>query len=395
MDKDRLHLLLKRQLAKGLQEEELLELKHFNEDEIKQALNELLDERSPEQPSDPSDHQIPSERIYREILRHPHVAAGFDRPKKHDRRLWHSSVRWVGGTAALLCVGLFLFVFVNDWSEAAPPPATATAAADPIVPGGNRATLTLADGRTITLNEEQETIAINTDNITYGDGTQLIEHSHQIDDFQQFATPRGGTYRITLSDGTEVCLNADSKLRYPLQFTGNERVVELDGEAFFDVAEQQTAQGRRPFLVKTKSQIVEVLGTQFNISAYRDEAAEYTTLIEGSVRISGNDRHTVQLVPGEQGIVYEGKPHVKTVDVSVFTAWKDGYFAFSDTHIQNVMASIARWYNIDVEYDDDELDAYFGGTISRFSDFETLLETIELTGSVKFKIVGRRVIVMT
>lgn len=392
MDKDRLHFLIKRHLAGGLRKEELSELNGFGDAAIQQALNELLDDPACDLYNEVSDAAIPSERIYREILRHPQVAESISEPSKPRQWLRRPSTWWMGGAAAILCVGILLFSI--DRTEEDPASESAASAVDPILPGGNKATLTLTDGSAIVLNEAQPEIIVSGDSITYGDGTQLVEEKQRTGDYLQLAAHRGGTYQITLSDGTKVWLNSDSKLRYPVQFAGNERIVELDGEAFFDVAEQQTPQGKRPFLVKTKSQTVEVLGTQFNISAYHDEFAEYTTLVEGAVQISKDAGMVQRLLPGQQGIVSKGPIQIKTVDVNVFTAWKDGYFAFPDVHIREVMKSIARWYDIEVEYQGDFVDSYFGGTISRFEDFETLLETIALTGSVKFKIIGRRVIVM-
>lgn len=393
INKDRLHFLIKRHIAGTLNEQELLELKRFGDTAINRALNELLDSTALSTADIPDD-AIPSEKLYREILRHPQVMGhGAPAATRHlpfrGRYTW-----WASGIAALLCVGILLFRFYHNTDAPAP---NAALSAATILPGGNKATLKLADGSAITLNEAQSSIIVDGDHITYGDGTQLISNQRAMGEYLELTIPRGGTYHVTLSDGTEVWLNADSRFRYPSQFNGDQRIVELDGEAYFEVAKQQRHNDRRnlPFLVKTRFQTVEVLGTQFNISAYGDEAAEHTTLVEGLVQITADGGTTRQLFPNQQGIVTANHTHIKTVDVNNFTAWKDGYFAFSDAHIRDVMQVIARWYDIQVDYNDETLDARFGGTISRFSDFETLLQTIALTGSVKFKITGRRVTVMT
>lgn len=392
-NKDRLHFLIKRHIAGILNEQELLELKRFGDTAINRALNELLDSTAPSTADIPDD-AIPSEKLYREILRHPQVM-GHSAPAASRRLRFRGRYTWwASGIAALLCIGILLFHFY--YTANAPVPDAALSAAT-ILPGGNKATLKLADGSAITLNEAQSSIIVDGDHITYGDGTQLIGNQRTMGEYLELTIPRGGTYHVTLSDGTEVWLNADSRFRYPSQFNGDQRIVELDGEAYFEVAKQRQRNGRGnlPFLVKTRFQTVEVLGTQFNISAYGDEAAEHTTLVEGSVQITADGGTTRQLFPNQQGIVTADHTHIKTVDVNNFTAWKDGYFAFSDAHIRDVMQVIARWYDIQVDYNDETLDARFGGTISRFSDFETLLQTIALTGSVKFKITGRRVTVMT
>lgn len=392
--KDRLHFLIKRHIAGTISEQELLELKSVDDTAIHRALNELLDSTANDGAANIPDETIPSERLYREILHHPAVMgqradATLRRAPSRRSLLW-----WASGIAALLCIGILLF---RTYYTTEAPPSDAALAAAPILPGGNKATLKLADGSAIALNEAQGSIVIDGDHITYGDGTQLIGEQQSMGEYLEISTPRGGTYHVTLADGTKVWLNADSRFRYPSRFTDDERIVELDGEAFFSVAKQQRrdGQGNRPFLVKTRFQTVEVLGTEFNVSAYGDEAAEHTTLVEGSVQIIANSGTTQQLYPNQQGIVTSSHTHIETVDIDNFTAWKDGYFAFSDTHIRDVMQVIARWYDIQVDYADETLDARFGGTISRFSDFETLLQTIALTGSVRFKITGRRVTVMT
>lgn len=392
-NKDRLHFLIKRHIASTLNEEELLELKRFGDTAINRALNELLDSTAQSTANIPGE-AIPSEKLYREILRHPMVMGHSAPATTRHLPLRGRYTWWASGIAALLCVGILLFRFY--YISNAPAPDIALSA-ETILPGGNKATLKLADGSAITLNEAQSSIVVDGDHITYGDGTQLVGGGRAMGEYLELTIPRGGTYHVTLSDGTEVWLNADSRFRYPSQFNGDERIVELDGEAYFEVAKQRRRNGRGnlPFLVKTRFQTVEVLGTQFNISAYRDEAVEHTTLAEGSVQITVDGETTWQLLPNQQGIVTADHTHIKTVDVNNCTAWKNGYFAFSDAHIRDVMQVVARWYDIQVDYTDESLDARFGGTISRFSDFETLLQTIALTGSVKFKITGRRVTVMT
>ena len=391
---DRLHFLITRYISGTLSGQELGELQRFDDADIRMALNLLLDSTAHGRESDIPDDAIPSESLYRKILHDPAVMGlqADAAPRRRSIRAVHGW--WAAGIAAVLCIGILLYHTRDTATETA----TATAQASaPILPGGNKATLKLADGSSIALNEAQGSIVIDSNHVTYGDGTQLIGSAHPLNGNLELTVPRGGTYHVTLNDGTEVWLNADSHFRYPSRFTGSKRVVELDGEAFFAVAKQPRPDGKGniPFLVKTRFQTVEVLGTQFNVSAYADEATEHTTLVEGSVRITAGNGATQQLYPSQQGRVTADRTQVTTVDINNFTAWKDGYFAFSDAHIHDVMQVIARWYDIQVDYADNVPNARFGGTISRFSDFETLLQTIALTGSVRFKITGRRVTVMT
>src|SRR5690606_29570385 len=182
-----------------------------------------------------------------------------------------------------------------------------------VAPGGNRATLTLADGRVITLDEAQDGIVIGGGEITYSDGNRLAgvvgnEAARRAMTFLTLSTPKGGTYQVTLSDGTKVWLNAESTLKYPADFSGAERTVTLIGEAYFSVVKDT----KRPFKVITDGQEIEVLGTEFNVSAYPEESEIKTTLVVGKVRLSlaaevsgaasGNSQY-LELVPGEQAII--------------------------------------------------------------------------------------------
>lgn len=386
---ERLYELLRKHLAAGLNQEELSELRAYDELLIIQSLDELLDT------TDLHDMQslgtdVPSQRMYSDIISRPEVVEQLtQRPRRGKLR---TAMWWVGGAAALLCIGLLLF---RDQLHPAESASSAQTTVDqPIVPGGNKAILTMADGQSIVLQEDQKGIVVGSGAITYQDGSTLSKNetvsTNQRDAYAIMSVPKGGTYQITLSDGTSVWLNSDSRLRYPPSFGSAERIVYLEGEAFFDVAKQA-----QPFRVVTRAQTVEVLGTQFNISAYTNEAAVQTTLVGGKVQVI--NQHTKQssfLTPGQQSTVTGDRTTVSDVDASLFTAWKEGYFAFPDVHIHQALNAIARWYDIDFEYQDDLSEHYFGGTISRFEDFQTLLQTIALTGSVKFEIQGRRVVVM-
>src|SRR5690606_24636103 len=158
-------------------------------------------------------------------------------------------------------------------------------------------------------------------------------------------TPRGGTYQVTLSDGTRVWLNAESRLIYPTRFDGDARNVELEGEAFFEVSSST-----KPFFVQSSDQIIEVLGTEFNISAYGDNLQTTTTLVSGSVSLQNRQSAQVRtLEPGEQAIVREDKVGVRTVDVADYTAWKDGLFVFNDTPLSEVLGQLQRWYGVDLK----------------------------------------------
>ncbi len=288
--------------------------------------------------------------------------------------------------------------------------------AEDIAPGTNRATLTLADGRTIDLDEGQTGIVVGAEDITYQDGSALglppsgavgvgandyspdVSGSAQSVNMLSLTTPKGGTYQITLPDGSRVWLNAGSTLKYPSRFSGEERIVELTGEAFFEIRPQAGKVGANkysPFNVQTASQTVHVLGTQFNISAYADEASTKTTLVTGRVRVAisppgepvptGREGRgvTEELKPGEQSITRARLPgqgadiQVHSVDVTAYTAWKSGKFIFTGKPFTAVMAELARWYDLEVVYDGPVPEIAFFGGIHRNNNLSAVLKVLE------------------
>lgn len=273
--------------------------------------------------------------------------------------------------------------------------------AEDILPGGNRATLIFDNGHTIDLSVAQREIIVG-DEITYADGSAVLNpgsgagNSH-IDiskdhlstsgvQLLTLSTPKGGTYQVTLPDGSKVWLNAASKLRYPSRFAKKERIVELEGEAYFDVA--RTLKTIRPFLVKSRNQTVEVLGTRFNISAYNDESEVKTTLVEGSVKVALINKASTSpaiLKPGQQSIVGKERTTVNDVDVSSFVGWKEGYFIFNGTELREAMKQLSRWYDLEVAYEGIIPSTPFYGKISRH---DTLAEVLVILkeGKVKFRI---------
>lgn len=249
-----------------------------------------------------------------------------------------------------------------------------------LLPGGNRATLTLADGSTIALSEDKTGIIIG-EGLTYDDGTE-IETAEVA--YATLATPMGGQYRITLADGTNVWLNAGSSLTYPTRFIGDERVVQLKGEGYFEV---KPSDGR-PFVVRSQQQELEVLGTAFNVSAYEDEGRTVTTLVTGSVRI-GYDGSKQILTPGEQATVQDGAINVKEVASSKYIGWKDGYFVFDGADLSEVVRHLSRWYDVEVDYatmPDRKLNA----KVSRNKNISTVLSAISKTTGLNFYIEERR-----
>ncbi|HRN56598.1 MAG TPA: DUF4974 domain-containing protein, partial [Agriterribacter sp.] len=260
-----------------------------------------------------------------------------------------------------------------------------------IAPGGNRATLTLANGSRINLSEAHEGIVINNDRISYEDHSQEIMQLDKsaINDLV-LSTPKGGTYQVTLPDGTKVWLNAASTLKYPSRFEGAERVVMFSGEGYFEVAKDAS----KPFRVISDDQEVVVLGTEFNICAYPDEDEKKTTLVEGKVKVSyTGDSHTLQLSPSEQSTLKNGQLTSQQVDVAGEIAWREGVFAFRKESLESIMRKISRWYNVDVDLQENVAQRTFTGTVSKYENISGVLETLELTNVLHFEIKGNRLIV--
>ncbi|MBB6274260.1 ferric-dicitrate binding protein FerR (iron transport regulator) [Pedobacter cryoconitis] len=272
-----------------------------------------------------------------------------------------------------------------------------------IRPGGNKALLTLADGTKIVLDDAsngeiaQQAGCLITKTST-GQLVYTVQPASAGADLKaqtalnSIETPRGGQYQVNLPDGTKVWLNAASSLSFPARFSGTQRQVTLKGEAYFEVAKNKNM----PFIVNSSKQKIEVLGTHFNISAYADESHAKTTLAEGSVKVSltAHSQEQQILKPGQQAIT-SNHIQVVPVDIEEALAWKDGLFMFNDEGLENIMKKVERWYDVKVDFQENDLrEKHFSGTVSRFGKVSQILKTLELTGSVHFKIEGRKIIVV-
>lgn len=210
--------------------------------------------------------------------------------------------------------------------------------------------------------------------------------------YSTIKTPKGDQYEIRLPDGTIAILNASSKLKYPSRFIGKERRVEIEGEVYFEVAKNENV----PFIVESNWQAIKVLGTTFNISAYPDDDEVKTSLLEGSVSIQekGVD-HVVVLVPGQQAKLNKksGSLNVKEISIQNMAMWRTGRFDFDQESIGSIMNQIARWYNVEIQYEGEKIESLFSGSVSRYQNMDEVLKTLELTGKVKFKRNGTKIIV--
>lgn len=201
------------------------------------------------------------------------------------------------------------------------------------------------------------------------------------------ATPRGGEFEVTLVDGTKVWLNAESQLSYPETFRADERRVILKGEAYFQVARNE----EKPFYVETDGQLVRVYGTEFNVRSYEEDAAVYTTLVSGSVALQpeGGANAELFLTPGHQAVFHKGNAStfVRAVDTETVTGWRKGMFVFEEQTLGQIMATLGRWYNFEYEFTDNVLtETVFKGSVPRYGDFNEVLEILEKSGGLKFRV---------
>jgi transmembrane sensor len=264
-----------------------------------------------------------------------------------------------------------------------------------IPPGKRGATISFSSGKTIQLSDAQNGVVIAGNGLSYMDGSSvapdLKPRSGRAVELTA-ATAKGQTYIFALDDGTKVWLNADSKISFPQQFLHQTREVFVEGEAYFEVAKDK----QRPFIVKSKAQQIEVLGTHFNVSTYANEGSEKTTLIEGSVHVQqiGGAKKEVVLKPGQQVTNIPDGLAISDVDPKDVLDWMNEGFAFNGGDFAAAMRKIARWYNVEIIYDPIAVQKIeIGGFTSRKNDLSTVLKFIESTGQVKFILEGRRVLV--
>ncbi|MBE8721847.1 FecR family protein [Sphingobacterium pedocola] len=250
-----------------------------------------------------------------------------------------------------------------------------------VQPGGNKATLTLADGQEIDLSEQHEGLIVG-DNIAYVDGAKLFDQDTDESLSAILSTPKGGQYQIQLPDGSKVWLNSSSSLKFPKKFDERFREVELlSGEAFFEISTQYAHSKKVPFYVRNNQQLTEVLGTKFNVNMY--EEGTVTTVTEGAVGVSALGKpssHLAVLTVGKQAILKSGQVSVGEVNVEEFTAWKDGYFYFNDASIYTVMKEFERWYDIEIKYESTTSDYLFVGKIPRKVTLATALNVLKSAG---------------
>ena len=309
--------------------------------------------------------------------------------KLHERKKF--SWKYWGMVASLLGIVLLgTWVFMEKNEKKSP-----VVVMRGVEPGGVFAELVLPDGKIVELNKDSNNLFLgesgkvlrNENGVLF-----LTQDSVQLQKvgYSEIRTPRGGEYQVVLPDNSIVWLNADSKLRFPLTFSGNERRVFASGELYFQVAKDSLS----PFRIEVEGLYeVEVLGTEFNVRAYSDLPSA-TTLVDGRVLI--RDKGTkVVLKPGEQAVKGKhGEVVVREVDVAPYIAWKQGYFLFEDERLEDILNELARWYDVNIFFENSSVrEERFSVDMPRHESFEEVLRLIEQTRSIQIEIEGNNVFV--
>ena len=316
--------------------------------------------------------------------------------KPRVKILTFSRIAVAASVIGLLLFGAYSWFSRMDKKEIATSEIKNISYKNDVLPGGDKAMLTLADGSTIVLNDAQN------GNLVQQGNTKVIKLDGKLAYnaanagigeilYNTISTPRGGQYQVELPDGSKVWLNAASSLHFPTAFVGKERRVEISGEAYFEVAKNKSM----PFIVSVNGSEIQVLGTHFNVMAYNDEDAVKTTLLEGSVKFASGNNSSL-LKPGQQAqLTTEGQVKVVSdVDVDEVVAWKNGMFDFEDASLGTVTRQLSRWYDVDIVNQNKNIEDLFVVEMPRSSKLSDVLKVLELTGNIKFEIDGKKIIVM-
>ena len=304
-------------------------------------------------------------------------------------------IRYAAAVIILLMAGGAFWWFRDNHSpEETKLVKTQTQPAKDIQPGGNKATLTLADGSQLILDSmangqlaQQGSAIVMKQHSVLDYSRKTITSSNTPVAYNTLTTPRGGKYQLVLPDGTMVWLNAASSLRFPAAFNGNTREVEVTGEAFFDVKKDNV----KPFIVHAGEQQLQVLGTSFNINTYSDEEAPATTLITGSLRVSAEtQKQSILLKPGQQAVLSRQQLLLRPCNTHDITAWKEDKFSYTETSIAVVMRQLARWYNLEVQYEGPVPVSTFSGTFPRDLTLSEVIHILK-TSNVNLTLQNRTV----
>ena len=309
----------------------------------------------------------------------------------YDRKSRRMTLRWSIAASIILLVGLFVGRTINGVRDIHEEQELAKSV---MQPGTSKAILMMADGKEVVLEQGQNLNILLNERVRVATSSQGIVYEEYgkgmvTEEYNKLTTPVGGEYSLVLSDGTKVFLNADSELKYPVEFSDGKRIVDLKGEAYFEVHKDSL----RPFIVRMNGAEVTVLGTSFNVNTYGDDGQIYTTLVNGSVRVSSVKNGQAEVLkPGMQSVmdVQSGQLTVREVDVEPYVAGREGRFVFRTMTLDLIMRQLQRWYDFEVFYQNPELKDYeFRGVIKRDMDLDKVLSVIKVTTNVDFEVKGK------
>ncbi|MEO5893208.1 MAG: FecR family protein [Ferruginibacter sp.] len=346
--------------------------------------------------NDFNEHRSINHDISEKLLSGIHEITGIDKKQAKAKlvRLW--TTRMVSACIiTLLAFGSYLLIKDSSQKPVFIKKTGSREYKNDVAPGGDKATLTLADGSVIFLDD------VNNGTLAQQGNTKVIKLNGKLNYnaagsvaseifYNTIATPRGGQYQVELPDGSMVWLNAASSLRFPTAFVGRERKVEISGEVYFEIAKNKTM----PFIVTVNGAEIKVTGTHFNVMAYDDELTLQTTLLEGAVNFVKDGRNTI-LRPGQQSQLtkYGQLKVLDEVDIEKIVAWKNGFFNFEGSDFATIAKQLSRWYDAEVVYDR-KINDLFYAEIPRDTKLSDVLRAMELTGKVHFEIEGRKIIVL-
>lgn len=384
---ERVKEILNRYLQGNCSEDEQQIVEAWYRDQVNQSAWDLSDGEDAET----------GDRILAELRRRLQLTGETSVVRMRTRRNW---ARYAAACILFIAIGTGVWWIHRQRPGAVPARLTAVLPPGDIGPGGNKAILTLANGRKIALDsgaggliaqQGLSSIVQRTNGrLEYQSSSRTLTGVSSEVVCNSLSTPAGGQYQLVLPDGSKVWLNALSTIRFPSSFTGSDRVVRLDGEAYFEVAKDES----RPFRVTARDLNVEVLGTAFNVNSYGDEPSIRTSLIQGSVRlVRGNSR--LVLKDGEQAETanHTGIAIVPGADVQKAIAWKNGSFSFENDNIQTVMRQLAKWYDVEIQYQGEPTHTLFGGTMRRTLSLQQVLSALSRY-DVRWQLKGRTLVIM-
>lgn len=355
------------------------------------------------------DESPENERLFQEICKEENIKQNMQK-----RQTFHTEDGWEGVQRKIqrhrfrhrilnICKYAAIFIFPVVVATVAiyksgNEPQPLSQVEEQIVPGGKKAVLILDNGEAIDLKstsgvelKEKDGTVIQVDSTVLNYQQAPARTSEKLA-YNKVNVPRGGEYQLTLSDGSKVQLNSMSSIRFPVQFAQDCRLVELEGEAYFEVS--KTGQ---PFIVQTKGMKIEVLGTTFNISAYANEEYQ-TTLVSGSVKVQTENGSNRVLKPSEQACITPGSNqiNVRNVDTAFYTSWIHGKINFKDQRLDDIMKTLARWYDMDVVYENEATkELRFGCYVNRYNEITPLVKLLEQTGRVTVTVEGKTIKIFT